>query len=104
MEVLALNRPRRRRCPICDCLTLRRDCCGIDLTVRRKPFRMTKAMLQLVHVEAANKGLDDATYRLRLRAVGVASSKDFDRATFKRFMAELDKLPDAPGVVRRARG
>ena len=89
---------------MCDRLTLLRDCCGIDLTARRTRFRMTRDLLRLVHVEAANKGLDDATYRLRLRAVGVASSKDFDRATFKRFMSELAKLPDAPGVVRRARG
>lgn len=99
-----MNRPRRRRCPRCERLTHRSDCCGVDLTARRKRFRMTTDMLRLVHVEVANKGLDEDTYRLRLGAVGVTSSKDFDRPTFKRFMSELAKLPDAPGVVRRARG
>ena len=97
-------RPRRRRCPRCERLTAALDCCGVDLSARRKRFRMTTDMLRLVHVEVANKGLDEETYRLRLGAVGVSSSKDFDRGTFKRFMSELAKLPDAPGVVRRARG
>lgn len=96
-------RPRRRRCPRCDRLTARHDCCGIDLTVRRRRFKMTPDLLRMVHTTVSQKGLDDETYRLRLGAVGVASSKQFDRTTFSRFMAELAKLPDAPSA-RRARG
>jgi hypothetical protein len=98
-----LNRPRRRRCPRCQALTSRLDCCGIDLTVRRRRFRMTNDLLRMVHATVARKGLDEETYRLRLQAVGVSSSKAFDRATFQRFMSELAKLPDA-STARRARG
>lgn len=100
---MRLSRPRRRRCPRCERLTARRDCCGIDLTVRRKRFRMTTDLLRLVHATVARKGLDEETYRLRLSAVGVSSSKEFDRGTFQRFMSELSKLPDLP-AARRARG
>lgn len=97
-----MNRPRRR-CPRCDRLTATTYCCGIDLSVRRRRFTMTNDLKRLVHVAVARKGLDDATYRLRLGALGVASCKDFDRDMFKRFMAELSALPDAPDA-RRARG
>lgn len=97
-----MNATRTRRCPMCERATAAANCCGIDLTVRRRRFRMTPKLCQLVHVAAARKGLDDDTYRLRLRARGVESSKHFDRDTFKAFMSDLAALPDAP--VRRARG
>lgn len=64
---------------------------------------MTNDLLRMVHATVARKGLDEETYRLRLQAVGVASSKEFDRTTFQRFMSELAKLPDA-STARRARG
>lgn len=99
----ATPRPQRRRCPRCERLTARSDCCGIDLTVRRRRFKMTPHLLKMVHATVAQKGLDEETYRLRLGAVGVTSSKQFKRDTFSRFMAELSRLPDAPGA-RRARG
>lgn len=98
-----MPRTRRRRCPRCERLTLRHDCCGVDLTARRTRFRMTPDLLRLVHATAARKGLDDETYRLRLGAVGVESSKQFNRAAFKAFMSGLAALPDVPSA-RRARG
>lgn len=97
-----MNAVRAHRCPLCDRSTTNGYCCGIDLTVRRRRWKMTPALCKLVHVVAARKGLDDDTYRLRLQARGVKSSKDFDRETFKAFMADLSRLPDAP--ARRARG
>ena len=99
----AQRRPRRKRCPRCERLTLLRNCCGVDLTVRRRRFKMTPELLRMVHATVSRKGLDEETYRLRLGAVGVASSKQFNRGTFSRFMAELAKLPDAP-AAKRARG
>ena len=90
-----------RQCPLCDRTTDAGYCCGIDLTVRRRRFRMTNDLKRLVHVTVARKGLDDEAYRLRLGALGVASCKDFDRETFKRFMAGMSSLPDVP---RKARG
>ena len=63
-----MKRTRRRRCPRCERLTPRSDCCGLDLTVRRKRFRMTAQLLALVHTTVAQKGLDEETYRLRLGA------------------------------------
>lgn len=94
--------PRGRQCPMCDQRTFASYCCGIDLTVQPRGFAMTKPLLRMVHVQAARKGLDDETYRLRLRAAGVESSKEFTREQFKSFMAELSKLPDVGG--RTARG
>lgn len=91
-----------RQCPLCDRRAVMRWCCGIDLSVQPRGFRMTKALLRMVHVQAARKGLDEEIYRMRLRAAGVASSKDFTREQFKAFMAGLSALPDAP--ARSARG
>ena len=64
---------------------------------------MTPKLLQLVHATVAQKGLDEETYRLRLGAVGVTSSKEFSRDVFKQFMSELAKLPDM-ARPRSARG
>jgi len=98
---MAEPRTRRRRCPRCERLTALRNCCGIDLTARRRPWRMDAAKVRLVHVLKARKGLDEETYRLRLAAVGAESSKQLDRERFRTFLQGLAALPDAP--TRRAR-
>ena len=85
-----------RQSPRCGKRTRLRDCCGIDLTVRRRPWRMTAENIRLVHVLKARKGLDDETYRLRLAVEGVASCKDLGRGAFRRFIQALAQLPDAP--------
>jgi len=86
---------RTRICPRCERRTAVPDCCGIVFAARRR-WRMTKALVKRVHVVArAQKGLDEETYRLRVRAVGAESSKQFTRDQFNRFMRALAKLPDA---------
>lgn len=61
---------------------------------------MTKSLIQRVHAVAmGSKGLNEEAYRLRLRAVGVASCKQFSREQYREFMRGLAKLPD----VKRAR-
>lgn len=91
---------RTRQCPRCDTRTTQRWCCGIDLRARRVRWRMTDERVRLVHIMArARKGLDEETYRLRLRAVGVASSKQLSRAQFRQFVTGLRALPDR---VRKA--
>lgn len=91
-----------RVCPVCDRSTLHAWCCGIDLTSRR-PWRMTTALVRSVHVLAlSTKGLDEETYRLRLRAVGVTTSKDLSREQFNALMRGLRALPDAPRKTKEA--
>lgn len=90
------RRTRRRRCPRCERLTALGNCCGIDLTARRRPWRMDAEKIRLVHVMKARKGLDDETYRLRLAAVGADSSKHFTRGQFRTFLQRIATLPDAP--------
>lgn len=97
------RRLRRRRCPRCERLTVAANCCGVDLTVRRRPWRMDAAKIRLVHVLAARKGLDDETYRLRLSAVGVESSKHLSRRKFREFLRGMAALPDAPNWQNRRR-
>ena len=92
---------RKRQCPLCDRLTAATDCCGIDFSARRRPWRMDKDKIRLVHVLKARKGLDDETYRLRLGAVGVASCKDLGRDAFRRFLRGLAALPDSPNWEQR---
>ena len=56
---------------------------------------MTKALVQRVHAVArGRKGLDEETYRLRVRAVGAETSKRFTREQYREFMRGLAKLPD----------
>lgn len=86
----------RQECPVCGAQTTRTWCCGLDLT-QRKRWRMTRERIKAVHVLAlATKGLDDETYRMRLRALGVDTCKDLSRAQFHEFMRGLRALPDAP--------
>lgn len=95
--------PTKRRCPRCQRLTGAGNCCGIDLSVRRRPWRMTAPNIRLIHVLKARKGLDEETYRLRLGAVGVASSKDLSRDGFRTFLKGLAALPDSPSWTDKAR-
>lgn len=90
------SQPARRRCPRCRVLTGSWNCCGIDLTVRRRPWLMDAEKIKLVHVVKARKGLDDDAYRLRLAAVGVDSCKQLGRGAFRAFMRGLAALPDSP--------
>jgi hypothetical protein len=97
-------KPRLRQCPLCDTRTRARWCCGIDLAVRRRRWRMTGERVRLVHVIArSRKGLDEENYRLRLAAVGVASSKLLSRAQFHQFLNGLRTLPDTPAWRARQR-
>lgn len=98
------RRHRRRRCPRCGCLTGAGYCCGIDLGVHRRPWKMTKENIRLVHLIKTRKGLDEETYRLRLSAVGVRSCKELGRAAFREFLHGLSKLPDRPGWVDQSAG
>lgn len=85
-----------RTCPLCESQTTALECCGLDLTARR-PWRMTRERITRVHAVArGQKGLDEETYRLRLRAVGVESSKQLTQAQFRDLMQGLAKLPDRP--------
>ena len=86
----------RRTCPVCDTATALTFCCGIDLTERRRHFRMTRVLITRVHALASQKGLDDDTYRLRLSAVGVTTCKALDLEAFRTFMRGLASLPDCP--------
>lgn len=76
-------------------------CCGLDFTVRRRPWRMDADKIKLVHVLKARKGLDDDTYRLRLGAVGVTTSKALKREQFHTFLRGLAALPDVPAWQQR---
>jgi hypothetical protein len=88
---------RTRQCPMCETRTTARWCCGIDLAVRRRPWRMTPQRVRAVHIVArVRKGLDEDTYRMRLATLGVETSKQFSREQFRSFMAGLRSLPDAP--------
>ena len=59
---------------------------------------MTRARIRAVHVLARKrKGLDEETYRLRLRAVGVGSSLELSHTQFDALMRGLRALPDAVG-------
>lgn len=88
----------RRTCPMCGAATFTGWHCGLDLSAPTAGWRMGRRELRAVHVLAlVVKGLDEETYRLRLGAVGVDSSKQFSRRQFFDFMAGLRTLPDAPG-------
>lgn len=46
---------------------------------------------------ASRKGLDRELYELRLQRYGLSTCKEMDRATFRKYMRDLARLPDAPG-------
>lgn len=93
-----------RTCPRCQTRTGLPACCGIELTVRRKPWRMTADRVRHVHVLArSRKGLSDEDYRLRLGAVGVDSSLKLSRDQFLALVDGLNRLPDAPAWLARKR-
>ncbi len=93
-----------RTCPLC-ATPIRSDyCCGIDFRTPRSAWRMTADKVRLVHVLArSRKGLDEETYRLRLRAVGVTSSLALSRDQFHALLAGLATLPDCPLWLARQR-
>jgi len=81
-----------RQCPACGSLTRTPSCCGVFLDA---PFRMTtariRALRRFVH---GRKGLDEATYRLHLEAVGATSTTELTRDQHDALLARLGKLPD----------
>lgn len=89
-----------RTCPRCGTNTNARDCCGVVLST---PFRMTASMVTAVRRFAHGaKGLDEDTYRLHLKAVGVSSTLHLNRDQYHALLARLRKLPSAPGRRPRA--
>ena len=52
-----------------------------------------KALRKYVH---GRKGLDEATYRLHLQAVGVTSTLDLTRTSHNALLKRLGALPDKP--------
>lgn len=83
-----------RVCPRCESATQNEWCCGLQLS-NAAPWRMTGERVRHVHALAmGRKGLDEESYRLRLRAVGVESSKDLSRTQFDRLTQGLLALPD----------
>ncbi|MDR3389887.1 MAG: hypothetical protein P4L92_22855 [Rudaea sp.] len=91
------------QCPRCRRTSDIGYCCGVDLAAMRE-WRMTPERVRAVHVLARGcKGLDEEAYRLRLRAVGVESSKQLSRVQFRQLMNALQRLPDAPKYTARKR-
>lgn len=90
------------KCPRCGKRSPGAYCCGVDFTATRAPWTMTPERVRLVHVIArSRKGLCDEDYRARLRAVGVATSRDLSRAQFHAFLDGLTRLPDSPTWSKR---
>lgn len=89
-----------RTCPRCHRRTQARECCGIHLDA---PFRMTpQRVLALRRYAHGRKGLDDATYRLHLSAVGATSTKDLTRDQYRSMLDRLNRLPDRNAGQGRA--
>lgn len=89
-----------RKCPRCEQRTTARECCGIHLDA---PFRMTPQRIQALRRHAhGRKGLDDATYRLHLSAVGAASTTTLTREQYHALLVRLNGLPDRQRPQGRA--
>lgn len=90
-------RRRPRQCPRCGTMNdpKLRECGSCGTRLVRPPFRMDRKKISLVHALAAQKGLDDEFYRLRLQSVGVESCKKLKRNQFNKLVTELQRLPDA---------
>lgn len=100
---MTARRPITRTCPMCAARTRATYHCGIDLTVRRKRWSMSKDRIRLVHCLATRKGLDRDTYKLRLQQVGCESSKTMTRSQFTAYVRGLQRLPDCPAWLERQR-
>lgn len=82
----------RRKCPKCGVWTTSIECCGEYIL---PPFRMTPTRVKAVRRFAhGRKGLDDATYRMHLCAVGVNSTLELTRDSHHKLMQRLGRLPD----------
>lgn len=90
----------RRVCPACGDLTSAPSHCGVAFD---RPFRMTKPRIVALRRHAhGRKGLDEATYRLHLQAVGAASTTTLTRAQYDALLVRLNRLPDKPRAQGRA--
>lgn len=92
-----------RQCPVCGGRTRASRCCGVHLAA---PFRMSGSRVKALRAYAhGRKGLDEETYRLHLRAVGVDSTLHLDAPSYNALLARLRRLPDMPraGQGRAAR-
>lgn len=89
-----------RTCPACGTETRERTCCGVNLAA---PFAMTKVRIQALRRYAhGRKGLDEATYRLHLHAVGADSTMHLTSSQYDALLARLRPLPDrkrTPGAA-----
>lgn len=89
-----------RTCPRCERRTSARECCGIHLDA---PFGMTTQRIRALRRHAhGRKGLDDATYRLHLAAVGASSTTELTREQYRALRDRLNALPDKPRQRGRA--
>lgn len=83
-----------RQCPVCGTTTAAPSCCGVRLG---SPFRMTGNRVKALRAYAhGRKGLDEATYRLHLGAVGVDSTLHLQADSYNALLARLRRLPDVP--------
>ena len=90
------RRKRPRQCARCGRLNkaAERQCVSCGTWLVKRPWRMTKDRIKLVHALARQKGLDEEFYRLRLQRIGVDSCKEMRKADFERFVREVRALPD----------
>lgn len=89
------------QCPACGTRTDRSECCGLYLA---GPFHMTRdRVIALRRYAHGRKGLDQETYRMHVRAVGVESTLDLTRDQYAALLRRLRPLPDrARRPARRA--
>jgi hypothetical protein len=90
-----------RECPACGTVTSAPACCGVAFD---RPFAMTSERIRALRSYAhGRKGLDDATYRLHLRAVGARSTTTLTRDQHDALMRRLGQLPDRQRQGRAGR-
>lgn len=91
----------RRVCPACGDLTTATAHCGVAID---RPFCMTKPRIVALRRHAhGRKGLDEATYRLHLAAVGATSTVALTRMQYDTLLARLNRLPDRPRPTAQGR-
>lgn len=82
----------KRQCPACGTLTAAASCCGVPM---RRRFVMDTARVRSLRAHVhGRKGLDDATYRLHLQAVGATSTLTLTEAQYHALLKRLNALPD----------